>query len=58
MVYHYNYLIYVYLTINKTQEKNLAGNQPLKYGLVHLELKFTDIIQKIVDFLNNLSEQQ
>ena len=51
-------LTYLHLTRNTIQEETLAVNQPLKYGMSHLELKFIDTMHKMEYFLNNLSDHQ
>ena len=58
MVDHFSDLTYVHLVKRTIQEEKLSGNQPLKYGLPHSELKLIDIMQTMEDFLNNFSYQQ
>ena len=58
MVDNFSYLTYVNLMRSKMQEYALAESQPLKYGLPHLELKLTDIMQTMEYLMNNLSDQK
>ena len=58
MVDHFSELTYVLLTRSTLQEETYKENQPLKYGIPDLELKFTYTMNKIEYFLNNLSDQQ
>ena len=47
-------------TLQEAQYRNklYLENQPLKYGLTHLELEFIDIIYTMGYFINNISDQK
>ena len=55
IVNSYSDLTYVQIVRSTSQEENLKGNNYLKYGLTHLELKFIYIMHTMGILLINIS---